>query len=126
MFNDIIIKNFTEPAFAAEIDEATRTLELGNPVCGDRIKVQLNEGAGRVLQARFQAWGCATSLAAGNIFCAHIDGRPFTDLLAVETAEIDSMLGEIDPAQFHCLEMLQTLFDQLRAPIQSRVVGTPT
>jgi NifU-like protein involved in Fe-S cluster formation len=126
MFNDIIVKHFTEPTFAAEIDDPTRTIELGNPVCGDRIRVQLKEEGNRVAVARYQAWGCATSLATGNIFCTHIQNRPFSDLLATEQSVIDSMLGELDPAQYHCLEMLRTLFDELRAPMRVETAGSAT
>lgn len=125
MFNDIIVKHFTEPTFAEEIGDATRTLELGNPVCGDRIRVQLKEDGERIALARYQAWGCATSLATGNIFCTHIQGRPFSDLLGIQRSDIDSMLGELDPAQYHCLEMLRTLFEELRAPMRVAVDGRP-
>jgi len=113
MFNDIIVKNFSEPIFAAEMDDATQTIELGNPVCGDRIKVQLKVANGHVQIARYQAWGCATSLATGNIFCAHVQGKPFSELLSIAPNEVDSMLGEIDPSQHHCLEMLHELFVRL-------------
>jgi len=42
MFNDIIVQNFSNPTHATELVQSTNTIELGNPVCGDRIKVQLN------------------------------------------------------------------------------------
>lgn len=117
MFNDIIVKNFTEPVFVGEIPEASEVIELGNPVCGDRIKVQLQMEDGRVSAARYQAWGCATSLAAGNVFCSHVHDRPFTELLAIPGAEVDSMLGELEPSQHHCLEMLRSLFERLQASL---------
>lgn len=118
MFNDIIVKHFTEPTYAEEIGDETRSIELGNPVCGDRIRVQLKEDGERIVMARYQAWGCATSLATGNVFCTHIQGRSFTDLLEIEDARIDSMLGELDPAQYHCLEMLRALFEKLQTPFR--------
>jgi nitrogen fixation NifU-like protein len=114
MFNDIIVRNFSDPQFAAELDEATASIELGNPVCGDRIRVQLKLADGQVQRARYQAWGCATSLATGNVFCAHINGRPLEELLGTNADAIDAMLGELEPSQHHCLEMLHGLFRRLK------------
>lgn len=41
-------------------------IERGNPVCGDRITVQLKLVSDRIEMIRYQAWGCATSLATCN------------------------------------------------------------
>lgn len=119
MFNDIIVKHFTEPAFAAEMDDATHSIELGNPVCGDRIKVQLRLQDERVERVRYQAWGCATSLATGDIFCSHVEGRQIDELLRIPSADVDAMLGELDPSQHHCLEMLRTLFERVQGSLGS-------
>lgn len=114
MFNDIIVRNFSDPQFAAELDEANASIELGNPVCGDRIRVQLEMAEGRVRRARYQAWGCATSLATGNVFCAHVNGQPLAQLARLPAEAIDAMLGEIEPSQHHCLELLRGLFSRLQ------------
>lgn len=117
MFNDIIVQNFSDPQFAAEIDDANATLELGNPVCGDRIKVQLKVQDGKIEKARYQAWGCATSLATGNVFCAQVDGMPVAEVQSLTAEKIDQMLGELEPSQHHCLEMLRALFGQLNQSV---------
>lgn len=114
MFNEIIVKNFSDPAFAAELDEAAASIEIGNPVCGDRIRVQLDVADGLIRRARYQAWGCATSLATGNVFCACIDGKPLSVLLGTSNGDIEAMLGELEPSQHHCLEMLRSLFQRLK------------
>lgn len=118
MFNDIIVENFSNPAFAGEMEGADMALELGNPVCGDRIKVQLKLDGDQIQQVRYQAWGCATSLATGNIFCAYADGQPLDKVLATSAEMMEQLLGELEPAQHHCLEMLQALFAQLKQNLQ--------
>ena len=114
MFNEIIVKNFSDPVFAAELDAATAAIEIGNPVCGDRIRVQLDVADGIIKQARYQAWGCATSLATGNVFCAWIDGKPLGVALDTSDGDIEALLGELEPSQHHCLEMLRMLFQRLQ------------
>lgn len=114
MYNDIIVKNFTDPVFAEEMDEATASISIGNPVCGDRILVRLLVADGHIQRARYQAWGCATSLAAGNVFCAHVNSQPLHAVMSTPEGIIDTMLGELEPSQHHCLEMLRGLFQRLK------------
>ena len=114
MFNEIIVDNFSNPVYAGEMENASAVLELGNEVCGDRIKVQLDIEDGFIRRAVYAAWGCATSLATGNIFCAKIQQLPLAEAVQFSRDDVDSMLGELDPSQHHCLEMLHLLFDKLR------------
>lgn len=123
MFNEIIVKNFSAPEYAAEISDATDVIELGNAVCGDRIKIQLRIDNGLIEQAGYAAWGCATSLATGNIFCASIQNMSIAAAAKTGTEDINRMLGELDPSQHHCLEMLHSLFDQLKEI--ANAVGRP-
>src|SRR5690554_2220681 len=114
MFNDIIVRNFSDPTHALELDQATDVIELGNAVCGDRIKVQLQIANGCIQRAAYAAWGCATSLATGNIFCGKVQDMQLQEAAQLEPHVIDRMLGDLDPSQHHCLEMLHTLFGRLR------------
>lgn len=114
MFNDTIVQHFSNPTYAAELDEQAAIIELGNPVCGDRIRVQFEVCDSAVKNVRYQAWGCATSLATGNIFCTEIDGQPLASIERLTAADMARMLGQIEPSQHHCLDMLISLFDRLR------------
>lgn len=114
MFNDIIVENFSNPTFAEELPDASVVMELGNPVCGDRIRVQLQLADGLVQKARYQAWGCATSLATGNIFCGYLEAKPIADVVSTPDEHVEHLMGELEPSQHHCLEMLRALFEQLR------------
>ncbi len=114
MFNDIIVENFTNPCHQGEIENAALRLEIGNPVCGDRMLITLEtEADGQVRDARFQAWGCATSIATANVFCRYVTGRDLAQLRAATATEIAGLLGELEPSQNHCLDMLRNLFEQL-------------
>ena len=113
MFNDLIVENFSSPRYAEELASADLTLELGNPVCGDRLLVQLQIADGVIHKARYQAWGCATSLATGNIFCGFLDKKPLSEARATPAGQVETMLGELEPSQHHCLDMLRSLFAQL-------------
>ncbi|PHM60732.1 nitrogen fixation related protein [Xenorhabdus stockiae] len=118
MFNDIITDNFCNPDCQGQLTNPDIQLKLGNPVCGDKVDIDLSlNDEGYINDARFQAWGCTVSLAMSNQFCRQIQGKKLTEVAQLSTSEIDEMLGELQPSQRHCLEMLHALFQQIRMHI---------
>ncbi|MCL1051033.1 iron-sulfur cluster assembly scaffold protein [Shewanella abyssi] len=113
MYNDIIIDNFSHPEFVGDLESADHQFEIGNPVCGDRIQMQVSLDGDSILDSRFRAWGCATSVAAANVFCRSIIGKSFAEVSARQTAEISAMLGELEPSQQHCVNILNELHREL-------------
>lgn len=113
MYNDIIIDNFTNPLHVGDIDNPHYEFEIGNPVCGDRIKIQLLLDDDAIHQVAFRAWGCATSVATANIFCSSIHGLFIPEIAARTKLEIEDMLGELEPSQHHCLHILHELHQKL-------------
>ncbi len=115
MFNSIIVQHFSDPSHQGELVDAVASLKLGNPVCGDKIDIGLGIGSNRVIEkAKFRAWGCATSVAMANIFCDFIEGKDLEEVNSMDEQNIGQLLGELEPSQRHCLDMLRELFQQLK------------
>jgi nitrogen fixation NifU-like protein len=112
MYNELIVENFSSPGYSGEMESPDFALELGNPVCGDKLEIKARIEDGLLLNPCFQAWGCATSIATANIFCRYIDGKSIDEVRSTESGIVENMLGELDPSQHHCLEMLSELFSQ--------------
>jgi nitrogen fixation NifU-like protein len=111
MYNSIIVDNFSNPCHNGKLNSPDFSIELDNPVCGDRMIIQGVLSSDRVVtQIKFQAWGCATSIAAANIFCGFLLNRPMSEVRDTQTGKMETLLGDLDPSQYHCLEMLKDLF----------------
>ncbi|WP_133408196.1 iron-sulfur cluster assembly scaffold protein [Parashewanella tropica] len=113
MYNEIIIDNFSNPQNVGELSAADLVLEIGNPVCGDRIKVYLDITDNLINRAVFKAWGCATSIATANVFCSSIEGQNGAEIALRQPEDIEAMLGELEPSQNHCLQILEELHEKL-------------
>ncbi|MEZ9199882.1 iron-sulfur cluster assembly scaffold protein [Shewanella sp. 10N.286.54.B9] len=113
MYNDIIVDNFSNPKFVGDLESADYKFEIGNPVCGDRIHMQVELDGDYIRDSRFRAWGCATSVATANIFCESIIGLSIEAISARESTEISEMLGELEPSQQHCINILIELHQEL-------------
>lgn len=122
MYNQIIIDNFSNPQHAGSLELADYEIEIGNPVCGDRIKIQFLAHDDFIDKAVFKAWGCATSVATANIFCDSVCGQPVNSITQRSTEHFTQMLGELEPSQHHCLHIFAQLHEKLAAILKKGVV----
>ncbi|WP_107923236.1 iron-sulfur cluster assembly scaffold protein [Lysinibacillus parviboronicapiens] len=113
MYNSIIVDYFSKPRHSGDVIDANRELKIGNSVCGDTIFMKIKVTDGRVVNAKYKAYGCATSLATADIFADYIIGKSLAEIAQLLAHEIDSMLGELEPPQMHCLNILHDLFEQI-------------
>lgn len=113
MYSELISENFSNPTHNGELEEFNASLENVDPVCGDQVKISLALEDGKVATARFQAWGCATSIAASNLFCKWLEGKTLDEIAEVEPEVMTDLLGELAPEQIHCAHMLERMVGQV-------------
>lgn len=119
MYSPEIVANFTHPTHNGALDAPDRLVETKDPVCGDQVKLWLTLKENHVETARFQAWGCATSVASANILCNWIEGRHIDEIAAATSTDLAALLGTVRPEQTHCIHIMQTLIDEIVAGAQS-------
>lgn len=89
-------------------------IKVGNDVCDDQLVLQLNVNEdGEVCEIKYRAYGCATSIATGNIFCEFVKGKSLELISATDQNQRNKMLGELDPSQHHCLDILNNIFNRV-------------
>lgn len=114
MYNSIIIENFSNPCHSGKVISPDFSIELGNPICGDKIIVQAIISSDQLItESKFQAWGCATTIATANVFCGYLLNRCLEIIRDTKVEEINALLGDLEPSQYHCLEMLRELFQKV-------------
>jgi len=105
--------HFTDPTFVGNIDSPEVEIIVGNSVCGDRIEVQLIVQGTVISDVSFRAWGCATSVATGDIFCNSVKGEKFEEIALRDRDYFSKMLGELEPSQRHCIDIMEELHTKL-------------
>src|ERR1700739_2091407 len=66
MFSRELLEHFQNPRNAGELNDATATVEVSNPVCGDVLRLSARMENGRIAEARFLCRGCTTSIACAS------------------------------------------------------------
>lgn len=120
MYSAKVLDHLENPRNIGEIAEATARGESFNPVCGDRMILDLRiEGASgdeRIVEARFQVEGCPPSIAAGSVLTELITGQTIAAARALTAREVTLALGALPRNKEHCSVLA---VDALRAALAS-------
>jgi nitrogen fixation NifU-like protein len=94
LYGGVILDRFRHPRHFGELPGADAAHEDVNPLCGDRLRIELRLGAGRDIEAiRFQGDACAIATASADLLAELAEGRSVTDALRLERDALLSALG---------------------------------
>ena len=101
MFSEAVLDHFRNPRNAGELTDASATVEVSNPVCGDVLKLSARVMDGRIAEARFLCRGCTTAIACASVLTEKLRGRTATEARAITAESLSEALGGLPSATFH-------------------------
>ena len=115
LYRDYILEHYRRPHNFGVLDNATTTQEGANPLCGDRITMQLRVTGDQIAAVGFTGRGCAISQASASLLTDEIKGKPVETAAGMQANDVLDLLGiEISPARMKCaLLSLETLHGAL-------------
>jgi nitrogen fixation NifU-like protein len=103
LYSNILLDHFRHPRNYGSLDAPDISNEQFNPLCGDRIRLELKVERSRVSAARFKGDGCAISTAAASLLTELVLGKDFEELTNISDAQLISALeSTIQPARLQC------------------------
>ena len=101
LYSDVLLDHFRHPRNYGSLESPDVSNEAFNPLCGDRIRIELRLDNGIVSEARFKGDGCAISMAAASLLTELILNKPVDKLISDEDL-IAALQSEIQPARVQC------------------------
>jgi len=116
LYSDILLDHFRHPRNYGSLTAPDISNEQFNPLCGDRIRLELKLDQSIVSEARFKGDACAISTAAASLLTELILGKDIAELAGISDARLISALeSDIQPARLQCaLLPLQALREGLK------------
>jgi nitrogen fixation NifU-like protein len=117
LYRDYILEHYRRPHNFGVLEDPSATYEGANPLCGDRITMQVRVKDGVVDAVGFTGRGCAISQASASLLTDEIKGKPVGDVAGFQAVDLLDLLGiEISPARLKCamlsFDSLQHLLDE--------------
>ena len=111
LYKENIIDHYKNPKNFGKINKPTKTLIGNNPLCGDRIKIQLVIKNKIIKDIKFTGEGCAISISSTSIFTEYIKGKNLAQLSKLNKSFMEKLIGvKISIGRIECLLLpLKTL-----------------
>ncbi len=103
LYRDYILEHYRRPHNFGPLQAPTVAKEGANPLCGDRITIELGIRNGVVDQVGFTGRGCAISQASASLLTDEIKGKTVEQVAAYRADDLLDLLGiDISPARLKC------------------------
>lgn len=102
MYSDKVMDHFTNPRNVGEIEDPDGVGEVGNPVCGDIMKIFLRIEDNVIVDAKFKTFGCGAAIASSSMATELIRGKTLEDAWAVTNKAVAEALEGLPPIKMHC------------------------
>ena len=103
LYTDKVMDHFNNPRNVGVIDDADGTGEVGNPVCGDVMKITIKvDDTDHITDLKFQTLGCGAAIATSSIVTELAKGMTIQDAAKISKKQVAEELGGLPPAKMHC------------------------
>jgi len=94
MYNETVLDHLQNPRNAGEIPEADGVGMVGNPACGDVMKVYIKVAGGRLVDVKFKTFGCAATIACSSMASELVKGKDIDKAYCLIRKEVVNALRD--------------------------------
>jgi nitrogen fixation NifU-like protein len=99
---DALMDHFINPRNVGEIPDADGIGDVGNPMCGDIVRLFLKIKGDKIDKATFKTFGCRAAIATSSILTELVKGKSLSDALKLKEKDMLAQLGDLPPLKRHC------------------------
>ena len=105
MYREVILEHYKHPHNAGTLEQPDISNEQYNPLCGDRIRIDLQVESGIITDVRFQGRGCAISQASASLLTDELKGKSLDEAKAISKEDVLELIGiplDKNPVRIKC------------------------
>jgi nitrogen fixation NifU-like protein len=102
MYTDKVRENFTDPKNMGSIENPDGVGEVGNPVCGDLMKLYLKVENDIIVDIKVETFGCVAAIATSSMTTQMAMGMTIEEAKRLTRKEVADELGGLPPQKMHC------------------------
>jgi len=133
LYTDLVMDHFNDPRNVGAIADADGVGQIGNPTCGDVMRISIRVADDRITDVKFKTFGCAAAVATSSMVTEMAKGKTLAEAGAVTNRAVAEALGGLPPNKMHCsnlaadalhLAIEDFLEKSSRGPEVEEVLGT--
>lgn len=120
-YSEKVMEHFANPRNVGEMPDADGVGTVGNPVCGDVMKMYIKVQDHVITDVRFQTFGCGAAIATSSISTEMIKGKTLDEALQISNKAVAEALDGLPPMKMHCSLLAE---EAVRAAINDYLIKT--
>ena len=101
MYSAKVMEHFQNPRNVGEIEDADGVGEIGNPVCGDIMKLYIKVKDDRIIDAKFKTFGCGAAIATSSMVTELVKGKTLEEAEKISRNTVAEALDGLPPIKMH-------------------------
>ena len=102
MYSEKVMEHFKNPRNVGEIENADGIGEVGNPKCGDIMKMYLKIEDDIIVDVKFKTFGCGSAIASSSMATELIKGKTIKEAMEITNKSVAEALDGLPPIKMHC------------------------
>lgn len=106
VYSEIVKQHFLNPLNFLMGDENKYEHDaegvVGNPICGDQMKMFIRVENDKIVDVKWKTYGCASAIASTSALSELAKGKTLDEALKIGPEEIAEFLGGLPQHKFHC------------------------
>ena len=115
MYSEKVMDHFENPRNVGVIEDADGIGTVGNPVCGDVMKMYIKVKDGIITDVKFKTFGCASAIATSSMATELIKGKSISEALTLTNKAVAEALDGLPPVKMHCSVLAE---EEIKAAIE--------
>lgn len=104
-YSEKVMDHYRNPRNVGTIENADMVGEAGSLACGDSLKIFIKLDGNKIVDAKFQTFGCGSAVAASSILTEMIIGKTLDEVKKITNKDIADELGGLPAQKMHCSVM---------------------
>jgi len=107
MYNKKVFKYFKNPKHAGSLKNPDGIGEIGNPTCGDMMKVYIKVKNDKIVKIKVETLGCVAAIASSEVVAELAEGKTIKEALKITQQKVIKKLGGMPGEKVHCSVLAQ-------------------
>jgi nitrogen fixation NifU-like protein len=102
MYSEKVMEHFSNPRNVGELEDANAVGQVGNPKCGDIMKIYMKIEDDVIKDIKFKTFGCGAAIATSSMATELVKGKTIKEALSLTNKAVAEALDGLPPQKLHC------------------------
>jgi nitrogen fixation NifU-like protein len=102
MYSEKVMEHFSNPRNVGEVEDANGVGTVGNPQCGDIMKLTIKVEGDVIKDVKFKTFGCGAAIATSSMVTELVKGKSLEEAEKISNATVAEALDGLPAVKMHC------------------------